>query len=178
MVLINPNIATVQTSEGMADRTYFLPVTLEMVRQVIEKERPDALLPLLDNPEVQEQVRPYLPEEHRGAEDITRLATSPQFREQLEVFSRALQSGQLDLQQFGLEAAHHGLELRGRRGVCCRRDQDARQAQQAAPARFQRLQRLWPRLERMGAGDSKQESIHGVQPRFLLCSASLIPSGY
>jgi len=67
--------------------------------------RPDALLPLLDNAEVQEQVRPYLPEEHRGAEHITRLATSPQFREQLEVFSRALQSGQLDLQQFGLEAA-------------------------------------------------------------------------
>ena len=44
MVLVNPNIATVQTSEGMADRTYFLPVTLEMVRQVIEKERPDSIL--------------------------------------------------------------------------------------------------------------------------------------
>ena len=44
MVLVNPNIATVQTSEGMADRTYFLPVTLEMVRQVIDKERPDSIL--------------------------------------------------------------------------------------------------------------------------------------
>ncbi|MDR3276303.1 MAG: carbamoyl-phosphate synthase (glutamine-hydrolyzing) large subunit [Treponema sp.] len=43
-VLINPNIATIQTSEGMADRTYFLPVTPEFVRQVIEKERPDGLL--------------------------------------------------------------------------------------------------------------------------------------
>lgn len=43
-VLINPNIATIQTSEGMADATYFLPVTPEYVRQVIEKERPDGIL--------------------------------------------------------------------------------------------------------------------------------------
>jgi carbamoyl-phosphate synthase large subunit len=43
-VLINPNIATIQTSEGMADATYFLPVTPEYVRQVIEKEKPDGLL--------------------------------------------------------------------------------------------------------------------------------------
>ncbi|MDR2476242.1 MAG: carbamoyl-phosphate synthase large subunit, partial [Treponema sp.] len=43
-VLINPNIATIQTSEGMADRTYFLPVTPEYVRQVIEKEKPGGLL--------------------------------------------------------------------------------------------------------------------------------------
>ncbi|MDR2515945.1 MAG: carbamoyl-phosphate synthase (glutamine-hydrolyzing) large subunit [Spirochaetaceae bacterium] len=43
-VLINPNIATIQTSEGMADRTYFLPVTAEFVRQVIEKERPGGIL--------------------------------------------------------------------------------------------------------------------------------------
>ena len=42
-VLINPNIATIQTSEGMADATYFLPVTPEFVRQVIEKERPDGM---------------------------------------------------------------------------------------------------------------------------------------
>ncbi|MDR0377488.1 MAG: carbamoyl-phosphate synthase (glutamine-hydrolyzing) large subunit [Spirochaetaceae bacterium] len=43
-VLINPNIATIQTSEGMADHTYFLPVTPEYVRQVIEKEKPDGVL--------------------------------------------------------------------------------------------------------------------------------------
>ena len=43
-VLINPNIATIQTNEGMADATYFLPVTPEYVRQIIEKEKPDALL--------------------------------------------------------------------------------------------------------------------------------------
>ncbi|MDR0602294.1 MAG: carbamoyl-phosphate synthase (glutamine-hydrolyzing) large subunit, partial [Treponema sp.] len=42
-VLVNPNIATIQTSEGMADATYFLPVTPEYVRQVIEKERPDGI---------------------------------------------------------------------------------------------------------------------------------------
>ena len=43
-VLVNPNIATIQTSEGMADATYFLPVTPEYVSQVIEKERPDSIL--------------------------------------------------------------------------------------------------------------------------------------
>jgi carbamoyl-phosphate synthase large subunit len=43
-VLINPNIATIQTSEGMADSTYFLPVTPEYVRRVIEKERPNGIL--------------------------------------------------------------------------------------------------------------------------------------
>ncbi len=43
-VLINPNIATVQTSEGFADRIYFLPVTPYFVEKVIEKERPDGIL--------------------------------------------------------------------------------------------------------------------------------------
>ena len=43
-VLINPNIATVQTSDGFADKIYFLPVTPEFVEKVIEKERPDGIL--------------------------------------------------------------------------------------------------------------------------------------
>ena len=43
-VLINPNIATVQTSEGIADKIYFLPVTPYFVEKVIEKERPDGIL--------------------------------------------------------------------------------------------------------------------------------------
>ena len=43
-ILINPNIATVQTSEGVADRVYFLPVTPYFVERVIEKERPDGIL--------------------------------------------------------------------------------------------------------------------------------------
>jgi carbamoyl-phosphate synthase large subunit len=43
-VLINPNIATVQTSEGIADSVYFLPVTPYFVERVIDKERPDAVL--------------------------------------------------------------------------------------------------------------------------------------
>lgn len=43
-VLINPNVATVQTSEGVADTTYFLPVTPEFVEKVIDKERPDAIM--------------------------------------------------------------------------------------------------------------------------------------
>ena len=43
-VLVNPNIATVQTSEGIADKVYFLPVTPEFVTKVIEKERPQGIL--------------------------------------------------------------------------------------------------------------------------------------
>src|SRR5690348_2767373 len=42
-VLVNPNIATIQTSETLADQVYFLPVTPEFVAQVIERERPDAI---------------------------------------------------------------------------------------------------------------------------------------
>jgi carbamoyl-phosphate synthase large subunit len=43
-ILINPNIATVQTSDGMADKIYFLPVTPFFVEKVIEKERPEGIL--------------------------------------------------------------------------------------------------------------------------------------
>lgn len=43
-ILINPNIATVQTSEGVADQIYFLPVTPYFVERVIEKERPDGIM--------------------------------------------------------------------------------------------------------------------------------------
>uniref|UniRef100_A0A4W5PER9 Multifunctional protein CAD n=1 Tax=Hucho hucho TaxID=62062 RepID=A0A4W5PER9_9TELE len=43
-VLINPNIATVQTSKGLADKVYFLPLTPEYVTEVIKNERPDGVL--------------------------------------------------------------------------------------------------------------------------------------
>lgn len=43
-VLINPNIATIQTSEGVADKVYFLPVNPYFVERIIEKERPDGIL--------------------------------------------------------------------------------------------------------------------------------------
>lgn len=43
-VLVNPNIATIQTSENLADQVYFLPVKPEFVKKVIEKERPDGIL--------------------------------------------------------------------------------------------------------------------------------------
>lgn len=42
-ILINPNIATIQTSENLADKVYFLPVTVEFVEKVIEKENPDGI---------------------------------------------------------------------------------------------------------------------------------------
>ena len=42
-ILINPNIATIQTSKGLADKVYFLPVNADSVRKVIKHERPDAI---------------------------------------------------------------------------------------------------------------------------------------
>lgn len=42
-ILINPNIATIQTSKGLADKVYFLPVNAEFVRKVIKQEKPDAI---------------------------------------------------------------------------------------------------------------------------------------
>ena len=44
VVLMNPNIATVQTSKSLADKVYFLPVTAAFVRRVLDKEQPDCLL--------------------------------------------------------------------------------------------------------------------------------------
>src|SRR5262249_18298596 len=47
VVLVNSNPATIMTDPEMADRTYVEPVTWEMVAKIIERERPDALLPTL-----------------------------------------------------------------------------------------------------------------------------------
>src|SRR5262249_12837256 len=43
-ILVNPNIATIQTSDSLADQVYFLPVTPDFVESVIERERPDAIM--------------------------------------------------------------------------------------------------------------------------------------
>ena len=43
-VLVNPNIATIQTSEGVADEVYFLPINTHFVTEVIKKERPDGIM--------------------------------------------------------------------------------------------------------------------------------------
>ena len=47
VVLINSNPATIMTDPGMSDRTYIEPITPEMIELIIEKERPDAILPTL-----------------------------------------------------------------------------------------------------------------------------------
>src|SRR5579872_3540634 len=43
-VLVNPNVATIQTDTRMADKVYFLPVTAEYVEQVVKQEQPDSIL--------------------------------------------------------------------------------------------------------------------------------------
>lgn len=50
-VLINPNIATIQTSEGVADQVYFLPITPYFVEEVIKKEKPDGILLCIRRPD-------------------------------------------------------------------------------------------------------------------------------
>ena len=47
VILINSNPATIMTDPELADRTYIEPITLEVVERVIERERPDALLPTM-----------------------------------------------------------------------------------------------------------------------------------
>ena len=47
VVLINSNPATIMTDPGLADRTYIEPITIEIVEKIIEKERPNALLPTM-----------------------------------------------------------------------------------------------------------------------------------
>ena len=44
MILVNPNIATVQSDEKMADKIYFLPITPYFVEKVVAKEKPDGIL--------------------------------------------------------------------------------------------------------------------------------------
>lgn len=44
IILVNPNVATIQTSKGLADRVYFVPVTPEFVTRVIQQEKPDGIL--------------------------------------------------------------------------------------------------------------------------------------
>ena len=44
VVLLNPNIATIQTSEHLADKVYFLPVNVDYVEEILKKEKPDGLL--------------------------------------------------------------------------------------------------------------------------------------
>eukprot|EP00227_Mantoniella_beaufortii_P007890 CAMPEP_0197575694 /NCGR_PEP_ID=MMETSP1326-20131121/1003_1 /TAXON_ID=1155430 /ORGANISM="Genus nov. species nov., Strain RCC2288" /LENGTH=172 /DNA_ID=CAMNT_0043138505 /DNA_START=402 /DNA_END=920 /DNA_ORIENTATION=- len=63
---------------------------------------PEALGPLLRTEDVRSRLLEYLPEEHRSSQDLEELVSTPQFKSQLERFSHALQSGQMDLAQFGL----------------------------------------------------------------------------
>ncbi|GLI70443.1 hypothetical protein VaNZ11_015356 [Volvox africanus] len=71
--------------------------------------RPETMLPVLRDPTVLEVLAPHLPEEHRTTEALVALAHSPQFHQQLNTFSTALQTGQLDLSQFGLRAAGYSV---------------------------------------------------------------------
>ena len=63
---------------------------------------PEAVRPLLRDENVRARLAEFLPDAHRGSENLEALMRTPQFQSQLERFSAALQSGQMDLAQFGL----------------------------------------------------------------------------
>jgi len=65
---------------------------------------PDAILPILQSPYVQEKLLPYLPAEIRSTQELFEMIHSPQFLQTLETFGTALQGGQIDemIRQFGL----------------------------------------------------------------------------
>jgi hypothetical protein len=64
---------------------------------------PELVGPLLRDEQIRGRLLEYLPEEHRETQDLEELIRTPQFRSQLESFSQALQSGEMDLAQFGLK---------------------------------------------------------------------------
>lgn len=66
---------------------------------------PELVGPLLRDDAIRGRLLEYLPEEHRETQDLEDLIRTPQFRSQLESFSHALQSGEMDLAQFGLKQA-------------------------------------------------------------------------
>ncbi|EFN51190.1 hypothetical protein CHLNCDRAFT_141354 [Chlorella variabilis] len=71
--------------------------------------RPELLAPLLRSPDMVQRLAPFLPEEHRSADAISELVSTPQFRHQLDLFSHALMTGQLDASQFGLPPGGYGV---------------------------------------------------------------------
>ncbi|CAL55864.1 26S proteasome complex ubiquitin receptor,subunit Rpn13 [Ostreococcus tauri] len=64
---------------------------------------PELVGPLLRDESIRGRLLEYLPEEHRETEDLEELIRTPQFRSQLEAFSHAIQSGEMDMTQFGLK---------------------------------------------------------------------------
>jgi hypothetical protein len=64
---------------------------------------PELVGPLLRDEQIRGRLLEYLPEEHRETQDLEELIRTPQFRSQLEMFSHALQSGEMDMAQFGLK---------------------------------------------------------------------------
>mmetsp|Transcript_36489 Transcript_36489/g.65263 ORF Transcript_36489/g.65263 Transcript_36489/m.65263 type:complete len:306 (-) Transcript_36489:360-1277(-) len=65
---------------------------------------PEVMLSLLHGDDLLQRLGEFLPEEHRNFQGLMDMAHSPQFHQQIETFSHALQTGQLDLAQFGLDA--------------------------------------------------------------------------
>ncbi|KAK2646131.1 hypothetical protein Ddye_021326 [Dipteronia dyeriana] len=69
--------------------------------------KPELILPLIETLPLEQRLAPYLPEGHRSPEDILELLQCPPFRQQVDSFTYVLQTGQIDLSQFGVDPSKY-----------------------------------------------------------------------
>ncbi|KAG6556332.1 hypothetical protein Mapa_002275 [Marchantia paleacea] len=73
--------------------------------------KPDVVIPLLDRSHLEDRLGPYLPEGVKTPEAIAELMQSPQFQQQLDMFTDVLRSGQLDWAQFGIDPSNYNFTV-------------------------------------------------------------------
>ncbi|KAH9553888.1 hypothetical protein CY35_08G036400 [Sphagnum magellanicum] len=73
--------------------------------------KPDIVVPLLENLQLEERLAPYLPEGVQSKQAIAELMQSPQFHQQLDSFTQVLRSGQMDLSQFGIDPSKYNFTV-------------------------------------------------------------------
>ncbi|MHC5011557.1 MAG: carbamoyl-phosphate synthase large subunit [Planctomycetota bacterium] len=123
VILVNSNPATIMTDPGMADRTYIEPVTAEMVEKVIEREKPDALLPTMGG---QTGLNVAIDLHERGVLDrhgVRMLAATPEVirkAEERESFRSAMLAIGLDLpKSVTVNSIQEAMEARDEIGLPC-----------------------------------------------------------
>src|SRR5215472_13199205 len=123
VVLVNSNPATIMTDPETADRTYIEPITWPMIEHIIERERPDALLPTLGG---QTALNTAMELHRHGVLDkyhVEMIGARPDViakAEDLELFKRAMQKIGIDVPQSGVARSFaESLEILERVGLPC-----------------------------------------------------------
>lgn len=106
-VLRNIGVPAVSSSGDNQNAQQAAAALSQMARasgpSLAEVLKPEVVIPLLQEAGMLEQLAEHLPEEHRNMEGLLAVAASSQWRHQLDIFSNALQTGQLDVSAFGLQ---------------------------------------------------------------------------